>query len=84
MNGSQISGIFCTQVFSVACVAGFERGRELKEGEPRSLEIILLPLNLPIPSPFCVCHAGQFLGDSYITYLPTKKTEGRKYHSLKK
>lgn len=84
MNGSQISGIFCTQVFLVACVAGFERGRELKEGEPRSLEIILLPLNLPIPSPFCVFHAGQFLGDSYITYLPTKKTEGRKYHSLKK
>ena len=67
MNGSQISGIFCTQVFLVACVAGFERGRELKEGEPRSHEIILLPLNLPLLSPFCVCHAGQVLGDSYIS-----------------
>lgn len=31
MNGSQISRIFCTQVFLLDCVAGFERGKELKE-----------------------------------------------------
>ena len=58
MNGSQISGIFCTQESLVACETGFETGRGLKEGEPRSHEIILLPLNLPLPSPFCVYHAG--------------------------
>ena len=74
MNGSQISGIFCTQVFLVACVAGFERGRELKEREPRSHEIILLPLNLSLPSPplFASATQARFYG---IRILPNGREE---------
>ena len=84
MNGSQISGIFCTQVFLVACVAGFERGRELKEGEPRSLGLFFSLLTSPSPPPFASATQASFLGIRILPTFPQRRRKGGITTPLKK